>query len=129
MAEIRTEVTNEELEEINATMKLFEYKSKRTFILDAIRAYRDIRYMDDKATILNTELQRAIEVTLNKTERRLGNRFAKLMGEIAVQETIIQNILKEELNVPDKIVHDARIEAIEKIQKKQSILKYEDLSD
>ncbi|MDE7390002.1 MAG: type II toxin-antitoxin system HicB family antitoxin, partial [Lachnospiraceae bacterium] len=58
----------------------------------ALKYYRDKRYMEDKATIINEEMLSIIKANNALLEQQINNKANRVLSELAIQSAI-QNLI------------------------------------
>lgn len=114
-------------------MKGLTFKSKAAmleYILNDYANQMEIGFMDNP--YLMTKIESIINSATQQTEQRLGNRYAKLMGELAIQTAITNRLIAEYFAKFDdpadalKILDDFRHQAVEDLQQRKKPLSYAD---
>lgn len=103
-------------------------KSRSELIVKAVDFYIDYDNNKKAGDFLAKEIQAIMTGNMELVEKRLGNRFGKLLSDIAIQLGIQQQMLfncitgisKEEISLFRKI-------AVDEIKSNQRIIKYEEL--
>lgn len=119
--------TDEDL--INDIKKLAEEQntSLNNTIIEALKMYRDKKYMTEKATILNREILDVIDGQRKLLTNTINNKTNKLLSELAIQSAIQNQILCDELDVNSVRLDEYRKSAIEFLQIQNRILRLDEL--
>lgn len=102
-------------------------KSRNEFFEKAGTFYLDYIENKEPGDFLAKEIQAIMSGNMGMVEKRLGNRFAKLLSDIAIQLGILQQIFKSISNVTEDDVNLFRKIAVDEMRNNQRIFKYEDL--
>ena len=93
----------------------------------ALKYYRDKRYMDDKATIINEEIISIIQANNALLLQQINNKSNRVLSELSIQNAIQNLILTNELDV-DKIDADNyRKQAVEFLKTNNRVLRLDEL--
>lgn len=93
----------------------------------ALKYYRDKRYMDDKATIINEEIISIIQANNALLLQQINNKSNRVLSELSIQNAIQNLLLANELGV-DKIDADNyRQQAIEFLKTNNRVLRLDEL--
>ena len=93
----------------------------------ALKYYRDKRYMDDKATIINEEIISIIQANNALLLQQINNKSNRVLSELSIQNAIQNLILTNELDV-DKIDADNyRQQAVEFLKTNNRVLRLDEL--
>lgn len=116
---------------INDIKKLAEEQntSLNNTIIDALKFYRDKKYMTEKATILNREILDIIDGQRKLLSITINNKTNKLLSELAIQSAIQNQILCDELDVNSVRLDEYRKSAIEFLQIQNRILRLDELAE
>ena len=81
---------------INDIKKLAEEQntSLNNTIIEALKLYRDKKYMTEKASILNREILEMIDGQRKLLSTTINNKTNKLLSELAIQSAIQNHILR-----------------------------------
>jgi len=113
-------------EDINAIAKQ-EHESANTTIEKALELYRDVHYGKKKATFVNDAIMSAVEGVAAGLERRLGNRLAPLLSELAIQQAIMAQEEAVSLDISEADLYEFRRKAVEWLKINQRPLRLEQL--
>ena len=102
-------------------------KSRNELLQKAVDFYIDYNNNKEPGTFLSKEIEAIMSGNVELAEKRLGNRFAKLMSETAIQLGIMQQILKSISDINGDDIENFRKVVVDEIRDNQKILKYEDL--
>lgn len=102
-------------------------KSRNEFFEKAGEFYID--YMENKepGDFLPREIQAIMKGNIELVEKRLGNRFAKLLSDIVIQLGIQQQIFKSITNLTEEDISSFRKISLDELKNNREVLKYEDL--
>ena len=120
--------TNEEfINKMDSFIKEEGIKSRSELVCKAVDFYIEYNRNEKPGEFLSREIEAIISGNVGLVENRLGNRFAKLMSETAVQLGIMQQILKSISDINENDIENFRKAAVDEIRNSQKILKYEEL--
>ena len=124
---LHTRFTEEEKLEFDKIQKDLGFRNQSDFIMAAVRTLHDIDFLHSDSSVMKSQIVRAIEQPIRDSEKRLGNRFAKLMSENLVQVAIISTILKMNNHLTDMEIEQVRSDVMKHLKYQQSVLKYGEL--
>lgn len=117
-------------DELHAAMSEFaknDGTSLNYIVEQALKYYRDKRYMDDKATIINEEIISIIQANNALLLQQINNKSNRVLSELSIQNAIQNLILTNELDV-DKIDADNyRQQAVEFLKTNNRVLRLDEL--
>lgn len=108
-------------------IKANKYKSRSELVNKAVEFYIDYNINKEPGTFLSREIQAIMTGNMELVEKRLGNRFAKLMSDSAIQLGIVQQILKSISDITEDDIEMFRKISVDEMKNSQKILKYENL--
>lgn len=124
MTRLEIRCSKEQKEKFEIYCKQLGFKTNAVFLEASIDALYSINYMNKHESILNDHIIRGMEATVKASEQRLGNRFAKLMSEMAIQLAITQTIQKTNNHLTDIEIEQIRVDVVRMLEASQSVLKY-----
>lgn len=95
----------------------------------ALKYYRDKRYMEEKATIINQEIINIIQASNALLLQQINNKTNRVLSELAIQNAIQNMILESELDVSDIDADKHRKKAIEFLRTNNRVLRLDELID
>lgn len=95
----------------------------------ALKYYRDKRYMEEKATIINQEIINIIQASNALLLQQINNKTNRVLSELAIQNAIQNMILESELDVSDIDADKYRKKAIEFLRTNNRVLRLDELID
>ncbi|MGP1361683.1 MAG: hypothetical protein ACTTK5_04555 [Candidatus Fimenecus sp.] len=98
-------------------------------IIEALKLYRDKKYMQEKASIINSEILEMIDAQRKLLSITINNKTNKLLSELAIQNAIQNQILCAELDVNPVRLDEYRKSAIEFLQIQNRILRLDEMVD
>lgn len=104
-------------------------KNRSELIIKAVDFYIDYQNNKEPGDFLAKEIQAIMSGNMEMVEKRLGNRFAKLLSDIAIQLGILQQIFKSISNVTEEDINLFRKIAVDEMKNNQKVLKYEELEN
>lgn len=104
-------------------------RSRSELVNKAISFYMDYHNNKKAGTFLSREIEAIMTSNMELVEKRLGNRFAKLMSATAIQLGIIQQVLKSVSDITEDDIDIFRKIAVDEMRENQKILKYEKLEE
>ncbi len=93
----------------------------------ALKYYRDKRYMDDKATFVSEEMLNIIQANNALLEQQINNKVNRVLSELAIQNAIQNMILANELEVNDLDADSYRKKAIEFLKTNNRVFRLDEL--
>lgn len=127
MPRLNTRITDEQKEQLNNIQNQLGYRTQADFLLASAKALYDLNYVENETTILNDYVIKAIDSAVQQSELRIGNRFAKLMNELIIQNAVLIKILSEENFLTDIEVKEIRKSAMELLSETQTVIKYKEI--
>lgn len=95
----------------------------------ALKYYRDKRYMEEKATFINQEIINIIQASNALLLQQINNKTNRVLSELAIQNAIQNMILESELDVSDIDADKYRKKAIEFLRTNNRVLRLDELID
>ena len=96
-------------------------------IEQALKYYRDKRYMADKATIINEEIIKIIQGSNALLLQQINNKTNRVISELAIQNAIQNMILESELDVNGIDADKYRKKAVEFLRTNNRVLRLDEL--
>lgn len=93
----------------------------------ALKYYRDKRYMDDKATLINEEIVSILQASIALLEQNINNKTNRVLSELAIQNAIQNMILASELDVSGIDTDSYRKKAVEFLKTNNRVLRLNEL--
>lgn len=87
--------------------------SMTKIVEDALLMYLDSRYMEDKATVIPSEILKAFGAKTDLLEKRLNSKTNKVLSELAIQVGILEMVIANNLEVDPGQLERYRIAAVE----------------
>ena len=115
------------INKMDSFIKENNLRSRNELLQKAVDFYIDYNNNKEPGTFLSKEIEAIMSGNVGLAEKRLGNRFAKLMSETAIQLGIMQQVLKSISDINGDDIENFRKVAVDEIRDNQKILKYEDL--
>lgn len=104
-----------------------ENKSENQVIENALKLYLDHHYMQHKATVINQDILKLTQSQLSLLENRINNKTNQLLSELAIQVSIQNQLMIDNLDVDLTYLDTYRKNAVDFIKVNQRILKLDDL--
>ncbi|HIZ10849.1 MAG TPA: hypothetical protein IAA41_01975 [Candidatus Eubacterium faecavium] len=101
--------------------------SVNSIIEQAVKHYRDKRYMEDKATIINEEILKIIQGNNALLLQQINNKTNRVISELAIQTAIQNLILASELDVDAIRLDNYRKKAIEFLKTNNRVFRLDEL--
>lgn len=127
MERFHVTMSEESIQKMDAHIKLKKINSRSELIDKAVNFYIDYNTNKEPGEFLARELEAIVSGNIELVEKRLGNRFSKLIGEIAIQLAIQQQIFKGITTITETDIETFRKIAVDTLKNTQKILKYEDI--
>lgn len=115
------------LKKADAFVEGSSIKNRSELIVKAVEFYIDYNNNKQPGDFLAEEIQAIMTGNMELVEKRLGNRFGKLLSDIAIQLGIQQQIFKSITNLKEDDISLFRKIAVDEIKSNQRIFRYEDL--
>ena len=112
---------------MDSFIKANNFKSRSELVNKAVDFYIDYNNNKKPGEFLSREIEAIMSGNVELAEKRLGNRFAKLMSETAIQLGIMEQVLKSISDINEDDIENFRKVAVDEIRNNQKILKYEEL--
>jgi H2-forming N5,N10-methylenetetrahydromethanopterin dehydrogenase-like enzyme len=93
----------------------------------ALKYYRDKRYMDDKATFISKEMLSIIQASNALLEQQINNKTNRVLSELAIQNAMQNMILANELEVDSIDTDSYRKKAVDFLKTNNRVLRLDEL--
>lgn len=103
--------------------------SVNSVIEQAVKYYRDKRYMEDKATLVNEEILKIIQANNGLLLQQINNKTNRVISELAIQSAIQNLILANELDVDAVQVDNYRKQAVEFLKTNNRVFRLDEIAD
>lgn len=103
--------------------------SVNSIIEQAVKYYRDKRYMEDKATLVNEEILKIIQANNALLLQQINNKTNRVISELAIQSAIQNLILASELDVDAVQVDNYRKQAVEFLKTNNRVFRLDEIAD
>lgn len=103
--------------------------SVNSVIEQAVKYYRDKRYMEDKATLVNEEILKIIQANNGLLLQQINNKTNRVISELAIQSAIQNLILASELDVDAVQVDNYRKQAVEFLKTNNRVFRFDEIAD
>lgn len=126
MKEIRVKVADTLHSDISAMAK--ENNCCVTeIVVEALKVYRDYRYMGDRATIINEEILKMVQANINLLLKEINNKSNRVLSEVAIQSAIQNMIISSELDVSSTNLERYRKQAVDFLQSSNRVLRLDEI--
>lgn len=98
-------------------------------IEQAVKYYRDKRYMEDKATLINEEILKIIQANNALLSQQINNKSNRVLSELAIQNAIQNFILASELDVDAVKIDNYRKQAVEFLKTNNRVFRLDEIAD
>lgn len=98
-------------------------------IEQAVKYYRDKRYMEDKATLINEEILKIIQANNALLSQQINNKSNRVISELAIQNAIQNLILASELDVDAVKIDNYRKQAVEFLKTNNRVFRLDEITD
>lgn len=98
-------------------------------IEQAVKYYRDKRYMEDKATLINEEILKIIQANNALLSQQINNKSNRVISELAIQNAIQNFILASELDVDAVKIDNYRKQAVEFLKTNNRVFRLDEIAD
>lgn len=96
-------------------------------VVEALKVYRDYKYMADKATIINENIIKIVQANNNLLLKEINNKSNRVLSEVAIQSAIQNMILEHELDVSNADADFFRKKAIEFLKTNNRVLRLDEV--
>ncbi len=103
--------------------------SVNSVIEQAVKYYRDKRYMEDKATLVNEEILKIIQANNALLLQQINNKTNRVISELAIQSAIQNLILASELDVDAVKIDNYRKQAVEFLKTNNRVFRLDEIAD
>lgn len=103
--------------------------SVNSVIEQAVKCYRDKRYMEDKATIINEEILKIIQADHALLLQQINNKTNRVISELAIQNAIQNLILASELDVDAIRLDNYRKQAVEFLKTNNRVFRLDEIAE
>lgn len=103
--------------------------SVNAVIEQAAKYYRDKRYMEDKATIINEEILKIIQSSNALLLQQINNKTNRVISELAIQNAIQNEILANELDVDAIKLDNYRKQAVEFLKTNNRVFRLDEIAE
>lgn len=117
------------VESMDNFIKENNYRSRSELISKAVEFYMDYTRIQKPGEFLPREIKGIMAESLGATEKRLGNRFGKLLSDTAIQIGILEQIMQNSLELNKDEISKYRKIAVDEIKSNQRMFKYEKLAE
>lgn len=98
-------------------------------IAEALKFYRDYRYMSDKASFINEDIIKLIDSRLALLEQRINAKTNQVLSSTAIELEIVAQILAEQLEISPAQVEIFRRKAVDFIKMNNRAFRLDELID
>lgn len=103
--------------------------SENAVIQKAISQYVNAYFMENKSSFLNDNVLAAMQGISDRMEMRLNHKTNQLLSELAIQVSIIEQILGASIPVDGDVLSKFRQNAVEFIKVNQRIFRMDEVID
>ncbi|WP_234122376.1 ribbon-helix-helix domain-containing protein [Clostridium hydrogenum] len=128
MERIHININKKLLDKIDSLGKAKNYNSRSDFFSKSGEFYIDYINNNESGEFLCKEVTAIMTGATELTEKRLGNRIAKLLSDIAIQVGILEQIMQSASDLSEYEISMYRKNVVNEIKNNQRILRYEDLT-
>lgn len=101
--------------------------TRNELVEEAMRYYRDRYYMQNKASIINDNILSAMQGISDRMEMRLNHKTNQLLSELAIQVSIMEQILGASIPIDGDVLSKFRQNAVEFIKVNQRIFRMDEV--
>lgn len=101
--------------------------SENALIETALKFYRDYMYMKDKATIINEEILKINKAGLDLLEQRVNNKTNQVLSELAIQMSIMTQVIAGSLQIDPLQLPEYRKKAVEFLRANNRVFRLDEL--
>jgi len=126
MQRITVRISDELHTDITAIAK--DNGASLNFVVEqALKYYRDKRYMDEKATLINEEIISIVNASNQFLLQQINHKTNKLISELAIQNAIQNMILTKELDVNEIDADSYRKIAVEFLKTNNRVFRLDEI--
>ena len=103
--------------------------STNQVIVEALKTYRDLEYMETKATIINEEIYNAIRSLVEVMENRINNKTNQVLSATAIELGTLTQVIAHSLDVDPEELDIYRKNSVSFLKANQRVLKLKEVSD
>ena len=96
-------------------------------VVEALKVYRDYKYMGDRATIINENILKMVQANINLLLKEINNKSNRVLSEVAIQSAIQNMIISSELDVSATDAEQFRKQAIKFLQSSNRVLRLDEI--
>ena len=106
------------INKMDSFIKENNLRSRNELLQKAVDFYIDYNNNKEPGTFLSKEIEAIMSGNVGLAEKRLGNRFAKLMSETAIQLGILQQVLKSISDIDESDIKNFKKIAVDELKNK-----------
>lgn len=122
-------IRDEKLAEDIPRMAKENNMSENALIETALKFYRDYMYMKNKSTIINEEILRVNKAGLELLEQRVNHKTNQVLSELAIQVSVLTQIIAGSLEVDPLQLPEYRRRAVEFLRTNNRVLRLDELTE
>lgn len=101
--------------------------SKNNMLINAFKLLQDYTYSNKKMSFLNDQIIAAMQGITDRMEMRLNHKTNQVLSELAIQVSIMEQILGNSLEVDGSVLSKFRQNAVEFLKTNQRILRMDEV--
>ena len=126
MKEIRVKIADSLHSDISAIAKENNCCVKE-IVVEALKVYRDYKYMGDRATIINENILKMVQANINLLLKEINNKSNRVLCAVAIRSAIQNMIISSELDVSATDAEQFRKQAIKFLQSSNRVLRLDEI--
>lgn len=103
--------------------------SENMAVEQALKFYRDYKYMAGKATIINDEILRIGKANQDLLEQRINHKTNQVLSSLAVEVAILTQLIAGSLEVDPLQLPEFRKRALEFLRQNNRVLRLDELAE
>ena len=115
----------EDFRQIAARQKI----SENQLIVEALKTYRDLEYMETKATVINEDIYAALQGLVEVLETRINNKTNQVLSAAAIELGVLTQVIAHSLEVDPIALDIYRKNSASYLKVNQRVLKLKDVAE
>ena len=103
--------------------------SENQIIVEAVKTYRDLEYMDTKATIINEEIYNALRSLVEVMEIRINNKTNQVLSATAIELGTLTQVIAHSLEIAPEELDIYRKNSVSFLKTNQRVLRLKEVAE
>ncbi len=103
--------------------------SENQIIVEAVKTYRDLEYMDTKATIINEEIYNALRSLVEVMENRINNKTNQVLSATAIELGTLTQVIAHSLEIAPEELDIYRKNSVSFLKTNQRVLRLKEVAE